>query len=66
MIGGGLVVVLSRFFCPRPCFGSVWHNDVLVHENFVLKKGPLKPATIHVQNHSNPVAYRNIWFVEAK
>ncbi len=45
---------------------TVWHNGVLVHENFVLKKGALKPATIHLQNHGNPVAYRNIWFVEAK
>jgi len=44
---------------------TVWHNGVLVHENYVLKKGPgIKPATIHLQNHGNPVAYRNIWFVE--
>jgi len=45
---------------------TVWHNGVKVHENFVLKKGPIKPATINLQNHGNPVAYRNIWFVEAK
>jgi hypothetical protein len=43
---------------------TVWHNGVMVHENFVLKKGPIKPATIHLQNHGNPVTYRNIWFVE--
>jgi hypothetical protein len=45
---------------------TVWHNGVQVHENFVLKKGPIKPATIHLQNHGNPVMYRNIWFAEAK
>jgi hypothetical protein len=45
---------------------TVWFNGVQVHENFVLKKGPIKPATINLQNHGNPVAFRNIWFVEAK
>jgi hypothetical protein len=45
---------------------TVRHNGVVVHENFVLKKGQIKPATIHLQNHGNPVAYRNIWFVEKK
>ncbi len=45
---------------------TVWHNGVLVHENFVIKKGPIKPAIINLQNHSNPVMYRNIWFVEKK
>jgi hypothetical protein len=44
---------------------TLWHNGVQVHENFVLKKGPIKPATIHLQNHGNPVVYRNIWFVES-
>jgi hypothetical protein len=43
---------------------TVLHNGVKVHENFVLKKGPVKPATINLQNHGNPVVYRNIWFVE--
>ncbi len=45
---------------------TVWHNGVKVHENFVLKKGPVKPATINLQNHGNPVVYRNIWFAETK
>jgi 3-keto-disaccharide hydrolase len=45
---------------------TVWHNGVKVHENFILKKGPLKPATINLQNHGNPVVYRNIWFAEMK
>lgn len=43
---------------------TVQHNGVVIHENFVLKKGPLKPATINLQNHGNPVVYRNIWFIE--
>jgi hypothetical protein len=45
---------------------TVWHNGVLVHENYELKKGPIKPAPINLQNHGNPVVYRNIWFVEKK
>ena len=45
---------------------TVWHNGVKVHENFTLKKGPVKPATINLQNHGNPVVYRNIWFAETK
>ena len=45
---------------------TVWHNGVKIHENFTLKKGPVKPATINLQNHGNPVVYRNIWFAEAK
>ncbi len=39
---------------------------MLIHEDFVLKKVPLKPAPIHLQNHGNPVVYRNIWFLERK
>lgn len=45
---------------------TVLHNGVKVHENYVMKKGPVKPATINLQNHSNPVVYRNIWFAETK
>jgi hypothetical protein len=45
---------------------TVWHNGAKVHENFTLKKGPVKPATINLQNHSNPVVYRNIWFAATK
>ena len=45
---------------------TVLHNGVLVHENFVLKKGALQPATINLQDHGNPVMYRNIWFAEKK
>lgn len=39
---------------------TVWHNSVLVHENFPINGAP---ASINLQNHGNPVVYRNIWFV---
>ena len=48
---------------------TVWHNGVKVHENVELPKGttahPVKegpePGPIYLQNHGNPVRYRNIW-----
>jgi hypothetical protein len=47
---------------------SVWHNGVLVHNNVVLnnktgagkKEGP-EPGPIKLQDHGNPVSFRNIW-----
>lgn len=43
---------------------TVLHNGVKIHDNFSLKgKGP---ATINLQNHGNPVVYRNIWVVPAE
>jgi hypothetical protein len=45
---------------------TVSHNGVIVHQDFVVKKGPVKPANIQLQNHGNPVVYRNIWFLETK
>ncbi len=44
---------------------TVRHNGVLIHENVELKGGPSQ-GNIHLQNHGNPVVYRNIWLVEAK
>jgi hypothetical protein len=44
---------------------TVLHNGVKVHDNFVLRKGAPRPTTIHLQNHGNPVVYRNIWFAES-
>jgi len=53
---------------------TVKHNGVLVHDNVELpgnrnttaapnKPGP-QPGPIYLQNHNNPVRYRNIWVVE--
>jgi hypothetical protein len=45
---------------------TVLHNGVKVHENYPLKGlSPGKPFGISLQNHGNPVVYRNIWLVEA-
>ena len=53
---------------------TVRHNGVLVHENVELpkatraspvKEGP-EPGPIYLQDHGNPVHYRNIWLVEKK
>ncbi|HTU21418.1 MAG TPA: ThuA domain-containing protein [Gemmataceae bacterium] len=45
---------------------NVWHNGVKVHENVVLRKDAPKPTPVNLQNHGNPVAYCNIWFVESR
>ncbi len=45
---------------------TVLHNGVKVHDNYVLRNKTPTPTTIHLQNHGNPVMYRNIWFVESK
>ncbi|MFO0964157.1 MAG: DUF1080 domain-containing protein [Gemmataceae bacterium] len=42
---------------------TVWHNGVVIHENIDFPGGA---APIHLQNHGNPVFYRNIWLVERK
>ncbi len=50
---------------------TVRHNGVLVHKNVELPKGttahPTKegptPGPIYLQNHGNPLKYRNIWVV---
>ena len=44
---------------------TVWHNGVMVHENFELKGGASQ-GNINLQDHSNPVLYRNIWLMELK
>jgi hypothetical protein len=53
---------------------TVYHNGVKVQDNFKLKhctpgrndKEDAKPGPIHLQNHGDPVHYRNIWVVEQK
>ncbi|MEK6233443.1 MAG: DUF1080 domain-containing protein, partial [Planctomycetales bacterium] len=50
------------------------HNGVVIHDNLDLPKSttasPLKegpgPGPVYLQNHGNPVRYRNIWVVETK
>jgi hypothetical protein len=43
---------------------TVYHNGVKIHENVDLGTGP--SGNIHLQDHGNPVFYRNIWLVETK
>ena len=45
---------------------TVLHNGVKIHEDYPIAKKGAKPAGIHLQNHGNPVVYRNIWFVPAE
>jgi hypothetical protein len=55
---------------------TVIHNGVTIHDNIELpgernttaaplKAGP-EPGPVYLQNHGNPVRYRNIWVVEKK
>jgi hypothetical protein len=55
---------------------TVKHNGVVIHDNVELPgdrnttaapvgAGP-QPGPLHLQNHGNPVRYRNIWVVEKK
>lgn len=50
---------------------TVHHNGVVIHENVELprstraapgKPGP-EPGPIYLQNHGNPIRYRNIWVI---
>jgi len=53
---------------------TVKHNGVVIHENVELNKtttaAPVKdgpePGPLYLQNHGNPVRFRNIWIVEKK
>ncbi len=59
----------------RPALMSVLHNGVKIQENASCKKSTTSapdggaadaPGSLHLQDHGNPVLYRNIWFVELK
>jgi len=59
----------------KPATMTVLHNGVKIHENVECRKhttsapdkGPDdSPGPLHLQDHGNPVAYRNIWAVELK
>jgi hypothetical protein len=48
---------------------TVLHNGVKVHDRYEIKgsgdkPGEDRPGPIHLQDHGNPVYYRNIWVVE--
>jgi len=53
---------------------TVKHNGVIIHKDLELPKGttaaPVKegadPGPLHLQNHGNPVRYRNVWIAEKK
>ena len=53
---------------------TVHHNGVLIHENVEVPRptaanwggDPKEPGGLHLQDHGNPVQYRNIWVVELK
>ena len=53
---------------------TVKHNGVLIHDRVEVGKNTTasgqgegaEPGPISLQNHGNPVFYRNIWIVEKK
>ena len=47
----------------NPPIMTVRHNGVVIHEKVKLKKNASQGG-IHLQNHKNPVRYRNIWILE--
>jgi hypothetical protein len=56
----------------KPATMTVLHNGVKIHDGIEIKKTtpagkdspPDQPGPLHLQDHGNPVLYRNIWFVE--
>jgi hypothetical protein len=55
-----------------PARVTIKHNNVVIHDNLELKPTPgggrndQKPGSIYLQDHGDPVRFRNIWLVEKK
>ena len=47
----------------KPASYKVVHNGVVIHEKIEL--GKARTGDLNLQDHGNPVAYRNIWIVPA-
>lgn len=47
----------------KPSIMTVKHNGVVIHDKIQLKNRNSQ-GNIHLQNHGNPVRYRNIWILE--
>jgi hypothetical protein len=53
---------------------TIKHNGVVIHDDMEFTKGPTpggqpenaQPGSLQLQNHGNPVYFRNIWVVEKK
>ncbi|MDP1797510.1 MAG: DUF1080 domain-containing protein [Planctomycetaceae bacterium] len=58
----------GKVTAPGKC--TIKHNGVIVHENLELKTTPgggqanQKPGALFLQDHGDPVRFRNIWIVE--
>ena len=56
----------------RDAMITVVHNGVMIHENVAIPRptaanigGDIRePQGLHLQDHGNPVQFRNIWAVE--
>ncbi len=55
-----------------PAVTTIRHNGVVIHDKLVLKltagggQNDEKPGALYLQNHGDPVRFRNIWVVENK
>ena len=55
-----------------PAVTTIRHNGVVIHEKLTLKvtagggQNDEKPGALYLQNHGDPVRFRNIWIVEIK